>query len=63
MAEIKPRPAGAAAPASPKLSTKKAAAGPGLPSLEEITPARYARLNSRQRRELTLKLIEFLKTL
>ena len=33
-----------------------------LPSLEELTPSRYARLNSKQRKEMTIKLIEFLKT-
>jgi len=34
----------------------------GLPSLEELTPSRYARLNAKQRKEMTIKLIEFLKT-
>jgi hypothetical protein len=34
-----------------------------LPPLEKVTPTRFARLNSRQRRELTLKLIEFLKSI
>lgn len=40
------------------LKTHQAA----VPPLEQITPARFARLNARQRKELTLKLIEFLKT-
>ncbi len=34
----------------------------GLPSLEELTPSRFARLNAKQRKEMTIKLIEFLKT-
>jgi len=34
-----------------------------LPPLEQITPSRFARLNAKQRRELTLKLIEFLKSI
>ncbi len=62
MAEIKPRPSSASASEGRKSLPKKAAA-PGLPSLEEITPARFARLSSRQRRALTLKLIEFLKSI
>jgi hypothetical protein len=32
------------------------------PSLEEITPLHYSKLSARQRKELTLKLIEFLKS-
>jgi hypothetical protein len=32
------------------------------PPLEEITPVHYARMTARQRKELTLKLIEFLKS-
>ncbi len=59
MAETRLKPLGA--PASRRLPIKKAAERP-LPSLEEITPARFARLTSLQRRELTLKLIAFLKT-
>ena len=35
----------------------------GLPSLEEITPSKFARLNAKQRKELTIKLIEFLKSI
>ena len=62
MAENKPKRSGASAPTSRKPLLKKAARST-LPSLEEITPARFARLNSRQRKELTLKLIEFLKSL
>jgi len=38
------------------------AARPGLPSLDELTPSRFARLNAEQRKEMTIKLIEFLKT-
>jgi hypothetical protein len=38
------------------------AAHTGLPSLEELTPSRFARLNAKQRKEMTIKLIEFLKT-
>ncbi len=59
MAETRLKPLGS--PACRRLPIKKAAQRP-LPSLEEITPARFARLTSLQRRELTLKLIEFLKT-
>ena len=33
-----------------------------LPSLEEITPSKFAHLNAKQRKEMTIKLIEFLKT-
>ncbi len=62
MAEIKTKPLGTATPAGQKLPGKRAARRP-LPSLEEITPARFARLSSLQRRELTLKLIEFLKSI
>ena len=51
-----------AKPAGRKPLAAKAA-HPTLPALDEITPARFARLNSLQRRELTLKLIEFLKSL
>jgi hypothetical protein len=32
------------------------------PSLEEMTPARYSKLTAHQRKELMLKLIEFLKS-
>ncbi len=62
MAETKPKRTAFVSPARRKLAGKKVDTHP-LPSLEEITPARFARLNSLQRRELTLKLIEFLKTL
>ncbi len=51
-----------ARPSSRKPASVKAAR-PTLPALDEVTPARYARLTSAQRRELTLKLIEFLKSL
>ena len=33
-----------------------------LPSLEEITPSKFAQLNAKQRKEMTIKLIEFLKS-
>jgi hypothetical protein len=62
MAETRLKCSGANAPAGQKLPGKKAAQRP-LPSLEDITPAHFARLNSLQRRELTLKLIEFLKSI
>ncbi len=62
MAETRSTLPPASAPSGPKLLRKKAAR-PTLPSLEEITPARFARLSSLQRRELTLKLIEFLKSI
>ena len=45
-----------------KPAALQAAARPGLPSLEELTPSRFARLNAQQRKEMTIKLIEFLKT-
>ncbi len=51
-----------ARPAGRKPAAAKAARST-LPALDEVTPARYARLNTAQRRELTLKLIEFLKSL
>jgi hypothetical protein len=38
-------------------------ANPSIPPLEEITPARYARLNANQRRELLNRLIEYLKSI
>ncbi len=62
MTETTPKRSPIVASASRKLAGKKADTHP-LPSLEEITPARCARLNSLQRRELTLKLIEFLKSI
>ena len=34
----------------------------GLPSLEELTPSRFARLSAKQQKEMTIKLIEFLKS-
>lgn len=39
------------------------AAAEDSPSLETITPARYSKLTPRQRKALTLKLIEYLKSL
>ncbi len=62
MAGKKNKPAVAIVAPSRKPNIKKIA-GTGLPSLDDITPARYAKLNSRQRKELTLKLIEFLKSI
>ncbi len=62
MAETKPKRPAPAFAASRKLAGKKAAPRP-LPSLEEVTPASFARLSRLQRRELTLKLIEFLKSI
>ena len=38
------------------------AASPRLPSLDEITPSKLAHLNAKQRKEMTIKLIEFLKS-
>ncbi len=33
-----------------------------LPALEEVTPAKYARMTPKQRRELISRLIDYLKT-
>jgi hypothetical protein len=47
----------AAAPAARLVSAPKA------PSLEEITPQHYARLNPAQKKEMVDKLIDFLKSI
>lgn len=47
----------AAAPSGRLVSTPKA------PSLEEITPQRFARLNPTQKKEMVDKLIDFLKSI
>ncbi len=62
MAETKSKRPAYAAPASRRLAGKKIVTRP-LPSLENVTPASFSRLSSLQRRELTLKLIEFLKSI
>ncbi len=38
------------------------ASAPKTPSLDEITPAHYARLTEQERKEMVGKLIEFLKS-
>jgi hypothetical protein len=60
MAEIKQKRTFESVVAFKPAGVKTARAG--LPSLEELTPSRYYRLNAKQRKEMTLKLIEFLKT-
>ncbi len=62
MTETRPKHPVYAAPASRRQAGKKVATRP-LPALEEVTPDSFARLSSHQRRELTLKLIEFLKSI
>lgn len=46
--------------AAPKLHL--AGSTRATPSLEEITPASYARLTEKERKEMVSKLIEFLKS-
>jgi hypothetical protein len=48
--------------ALPTLSGMAKAQPAKLPALEEVTPAKYARLNPKQRRELLSRLIDYLKT-
>ena len=48
--------------ALPVLSSPIQAQPAKLPALEEVTPAKYARMTPKQRRELISRLIDYLKT-
>lgn len=44
-------------------SAVRLASAPKAPSLDEITPQRYARLNPAEKKEMVDKLIDFLKSI